>query len=182
MAKLSARGRKAQVEVSREYTESQLQAANDHRYPEGDPLHGPSLTTWDRVTRRLMSDGTILEKRDCRFRKSAWESSDRYYSYGWKVHGKLKTGLTAIDFARIYRADGKSGGPSLWTVTESGIGNTVILSQARIRRAIESGESVGFCLDCGSEQDGCEPDATGYKCENCGHMAVCGAEKCLIAC
>ncbi len=39
----------------------------------------------------------------------------------------------------------------------------------------------GFCLECGAERDGCEPDAEGYECEECGAMAVMGAENVLIA-
>ena len=38
----------------------------------------------------------------------------------------------------------------------------------------------GFCLKCGYEQDGCEPDAEGYECESCGAHAVSGAENCLL--
>lgn len=34
----------------------------------------------------------------------------------------------------------------------------------------------GYCVACGEESDGCEPDAEGYHCENCGEYAVCGAE------
>ena len=33
----------------------------------------------------------------------------------------------------------------------------------------------GWCLACGSEQDGCEPDARKYKCEGCGKDKVYGA-------
>ena len=29
-------------------------------------------------------------------------------------------------------------------------------------------EDVGFCIKCGHEQDGCEPDAERYRCEECG--------------
>lgn len=39
---------------------------------------------------------------------------------------------------------------------------------------------VGFCLECGAEHDGVEPDAEGYECEECGAMEVCGAEQCLL--
>ena len=38
----------------------------------------------------------------------------------------------------------------------------------------------GFCLNCGNEQDGCEPDAEKYKCEECGQRQVYGAEQLLI--
>ena len=38
----------------------------------------------------------------------------------------------------------------------------------------------GFCLNCGNQQDGCEPDARGYTCEECGERAVSGAEEILL--
>ena len=47
-------------------------------------------------------------------------------------------------------------------------------------RAIESGESIGFCLACGQDQEGCEPDARGYTCESCGQPEVYGAEEVLL--
>lgn len=34
----------------------------------------------------------------------------------------------------------------------------------------------GICFDCGDIRDGCEPDAEGYKCFNCGERAVYGIE------
>ncbi len=36
------------------------------------------------------------------------------------------------------------------------------------------GEYVGLCAKCGHIQDGCEPDAEGYECEECGAKAVNG--------
>ena len=41
--------------------------------------------------------------------------------------------------------------------------------------------SLGFCLACGAEAEGCEPDARQYECESCGAAAVYGAEEILIA-
>ena len=41
-------------------------------------------------------------------------------------------------------------------------------------------ESLGICMLCGNEQDGCEPDARGYKCEACESNAVYGAEQLAI--
>ena len=41
-------------------------------------------------------------------------------------------------------------------------------------------ENPGFCVDCGSEQDGCEPDAQGIVCEECGHPSVHGAAELLF--
>lgn len=43
-------------------------------------------------------------------------------------------------------------------------------------------DNCGFCLACGHEQDGCEPDARNYECEACGKKQVFGAEEILIAC
>lgn len=34
----------------------------------------------------------------------------------------------------------------------------------------------GFCLACGEDHDGCEPDAEGYHCDCCGADQVMGAE------
>ena len=40
-------------------------------------------------------------------------------------------------------------------------------------------ENPGFCLACGEEQEGCEPDACNYQCESCGEYQVFGAEEIL---
>jgi hypothetical protein len=177
------------VETVKEYTEAQLQRAHDRyeRSYKPDYVDGadPSLTIWERVTRRLMSDGNILEKRDVRFRPSpipaSWDDPNgRRYSYGWKVAGKIKQGLTTADYIRIHQAPLKSGKPSPWTVTTGAPAvPAAIIAQARIIRAIESGESIGFCTSCGNEAYGVEPDANGYKCESCGQLAVMGAEELL---
>jgi Zn finger protein HypA/HybF involved in hydrogenase expression len=49
-----------------------------------------------------------------------------------------------------------------------------------ILSAIKSADSLGFCLECGQEHDGIEPDARKYKCEKCGAMKVYGAEEVLL--
>lgn len=58
------------------------------------------------------------------------------------------------------------------------------LTNERIRKAAErsafSLDNPGLCIDCGHEQDGCEPDARRYKCESCGKRAVYGAEELCI--
>ena len=41
-------------------------------------------------------------------------------------------------------------------------------------------ENPGFCLACGEDADGCEPDARKYECEACGECQVYGAEEVLI--
>jgi hypothetical protein len=41
-------------------------------------------------------------------------------------------------------------------------------------------DDPGFCIACGNEQGGCEPDARRYQCEACGDYEVYGAEELLI--
>ena len=47
-------------------------------------------------------------------------------------------------------------------------------------RQMTSLDNPGFCLACGNEQDGCEPDARRYECEACGELQVYGAEELLM--
>ena len=48
------------------------------------------------------------------------------------------------------------------------------------KRGLYDLDNPGFCIKCGFEQDGCEPDAREYRCENCGEHAVFGAEELII--
>lgn len=41
-------------------------------------------------------------------------------------------------------------------------------------------ENPGVCLACGEERDGCEPDAEGYECYECGAMKVMGASELMM--
>lgn len=41
-------------------------------------------------------------------------------------------------------------------------------------------DNPGFCIACGEEAEGCEPDARGYECEHCGMRKVYGAEELLF--
>lgn len=50
----------------------------------------------------------------------------------------------------------------------------------RLQPALDADESLGFCLACGEEADGVEPDARNYTCESCGKPEVFGAEEILI--
>lgn len=50
----------------------------------------------------------------------------------------------------------------------------------QVMQACESNDCIGFCIECGSEQYGCEPDARNYKCEDCGAKKVFGAEEILM--
>jgi hypothetical protein len=41
-------------------------------------------------------------------------------------------------------------------------------------------DNPGFCMSCGNEQEGCEPDAREYECEACGEKQVYGAAELLL--
>lgn len=38
----------------------------------------------------------------------------------------------------------------------------------------------GVCIECGHIQDGCEPDARMYECEECEEAAVYGLEEAIL--
>ena len=46
--------------------------------------------------------------------------------------------------------------------------------------ACRADENLGFCLACGDEAYGVEPDARKYKCESCGELKVYGAEEIVL--
>lgn len=47
-------------------------------------------------------------------------------------------------------------------------------------RRLSSLDSPGFCLICGNEADGVEPDARNYECEACGSEFVFGCEELMM--
>lgn len=49
-----------------------------------------------------------------------------------------------------------------------------------VKRELYGLDNPGFCLACGQEQEGCEPDARKYECESCGERQVYGAAELLI--
>ncbi len=51
---------------------------------------------------------------------------------------------------------------------------------AAANRALRSLDDPGFCVACGAEVEGVEPDAREYECECCGKKAVYGAEELLM--
>jgi hypothetical protein len=42
-------------------------------------------------------------------------------------------------------------------------------------------DNPGFCVTCGADAEGVEPDARKYECESCGEPGVYGAEELLMA-
>lgn len=49
-----------------------------------------------------------------------------------------------------------------------------------VERSNLSLDNPGFCILCGCEAEGVEPDAQNYECEACGSEQVFGAEELLI--
>ena len=52
---------------------------------------------------------------------------------------------------------------------------------AAAKRAMTSLDNPGFCVACGAEADGCEPDMRRGQCEICGAFKVYGAEELLMS-
>lgn len=54
----------------------------------------------------------------------------------------------------------------------------------RVMEAVERHNTTldnpGFCLACGEEAEGVEPDARRYVCESCGEPRVYGADELLV--
>lgn len=52
---------------------------------------------------------------------------------------------------------------------------------AAVERAAQTTDNPGFCVDCGIDVEGVEPDAEGDPCEACGSRnGIWGAEQLLI--
>jgi len=56
----------------------------------------------------------------------------------------------------------------------------VEVSQEQAEQLMFGMDSIGYCRACGAERDGCEPDARGYPCFECGARQVYGFEELLI--
>ena len=64
---------------------------------------------------------------------------------------------------------------SLWH--KSLTDDVVIEAQERRETTLDN---PGFCLVCGLEAEGCEPDARNYECESCGAEQVFGVEELVM--
>ncbi len=67
------------------------------------------------------------------------------------------------------------------TTAKTKSGKTVYLPvfDAELQQAVAEG-SVGFCIACGQEAYGVEPDARKYECEACSESKVYGLEELCI--
>lgn len=54
------------------------------------------------------------------------------------------------------------------------------LTMDEVCNACEADDNIGFCIACGEQCDGVEPDARKYECESCGANAVYGSEEILL--
>jgi hypothetical protein len=50
-----------------------------------------------------------------------------------------------------------------------------------MQRSLMSLDNPGFCLTCGAEAHGVEPDARRYECESCGERQVYGAQELFMS-
>lgn len=58
--------------------------------------------------------------------------------------------------------------------------NKVKVTLDQVMEAVEADDNLGFCIACGAEASGVEPDARNYECESCGAEKVFGAEELLM--
>ena len=54
------------------------------------------------------------------------------------------------------------------------------ITPERIEAVIAEDTDVGFCIACGADAEGVEPDARRYRCDACGEHKVYGAEELAI--
>ena len=94
----------------------------------------------------------------------------------------FKAKLSLNEYARIARAnDGLAYVCEPAPAPYKNIGPDMERVMQAVKECWTTTANIGFCIECGYEQDGCEPDAEGYKCENCGKHTVSGAEQCLLS-
>lgn len=49
-----------------------------------------------------------------------------------------------------------------------------------IINAAQRDDNTGFCISCGGDVDGVEPDARSYNCPHCSRQSVYGAEQLIL--
>ena len=56
-------------------------------------------------------------------------------------------------------------------------GREVFFARLEVGEDLFELDSTGFCIGCGAEVDGIEPDVCKDECERCGESAVYGVEE-----
>jgi hypothetical protein len=64
--------------------------------------------------------------------------------------------------------------------TRTGLTQWKPVLDKNFKKLVEEDGNVGFCLACGHDQLGCEPDARKYQCENCDAPKVYGLEELVM--
>lgn len=54
------------------------------------------------------------------------------------------------------------------------------VNRAKILAAVQADDNLGFCLGCGAEAEGVEPDTKKHPCDSCGEKKVYGAEELIL--
>jgi hypothetical protein len=65
---------------------------------------------------------------------------------------------------------------SLYDAYQDGTLNSQAVMAAARRQLFDTSENVGFCLDCGHEQNVAGPTVEGMRCHRCFRSAVASAE------
>lgn len=56
----------------------------------------------------------------------------------------------------------------------------MIVTIDQVLDAVEADDGTGYCLACGEQASGVEPDGRRYECDFCGEKKVYGAEELLL--
>jgi hypothetical protein len=62
--------------------------------------------SWERETRAVMSDRSILKKHDVKFKPTPFNPAGYKHSYGWTISAKLKAGADLVKLQAYYEARG----------------------------------------------------------------------------
>lgn len=150
-------------------------------------LNNDSSIVWERQTRAYMADGKVLEKRDVQFKPTHFRPDGEFYSYGWKLYGRLKDGVNPEQHSETIRQRIATGEWKTWAIASSTRTNgrpnhrPVLIPQSRIVKAVQSDSGIGFCRECGQRQTSyVDPDSRNQMCDNCGEYAVYGAQEMLF--
>jgi len=58
--------------------------------------------------------------------------------------------------------------------------NQIVIDIDKVIEAVQRDDLTGFCITCGADFNGYEPDARACECELCGQFSVYGAEELLL--
>lgn len=132
--------------------------------------------SWRRVSRVYLDSGEVLARTEVVFKPTLGRKAGEPYTYPWKLVGKA--GHTPQELVESIKVR-LSASESKWAVV-AGEPPAVIIKLEDVVKAVEEDDNLGFCIGCGEEASGCEPDARNYPCDACGQSLVYGAEELLM--